>query len=272
MPAPIVITEMRPVENKRWLETHLWHAKRAKMVTRWAYRLARTPTAKCHRPSHRAARNGCIIGDVSFYATIELEGAIQDLRGALRGVVGGSGWGGSRYESGSRMGKTMLHHHKQWPLGMIGPIDVLWQPTPVPTMTKKVWIRCHPSMFLEAWEAIRNSVSAWYDQGSSSGKGTGSSETKIIMKDLRDEICAFEMMGPRCSNVLRGVLGIAKERKTTSSSTGSGDMQVDGQESDVGRGASPKERFWNGMRFTQSSGQLGEGLVAGLTVHDPRLR
>lgn len=66
------------------------------MTTRWSYRLAETPTAKCHRPAHRAAHNGCIIGDVSFNAIVQLEGKVEDLRGALSGVVGGNGWGGSR--------------------------------------------------------------------------------------------------------------------------------------------------------------------------------
>lgn len=29
------------LESKKWLETHLWHAKRMKMVNMWGYRLVR---------------------------------------------------------------------------------------------------------------------------------------------------------------------------------------------------------------------------------------
>jgi hypothetical protein len=35
---------------------------------------------------------------------------------------------------------------------------------------------------------------------------------------------------------------------------------------------SAKKRFWTGMKHVQSSGQLSEGMVVGLRVHDPRLR
>lgn len=30
------------VDDKRWLETHIWHAKRMKMENMWGYRLVRT--------------------------------------------------------------------------------------------------------------------------------------------------------------------------------------------------------------------------------------
>ena len=179
------------------------------------------------------------------------------------------------------MGKTVLHRYKQWPLGMIGPAEVLWQPSSSPGATKKVWIRFHPAMFLEAWEAIRSSVSGWYDQGSSSGQKRGKDGT-IVMKDLRGDICAFELMGPRSASVLRGVIGLVKDQAVGSTA---GDQQPDSMDMEITQameqedeehfdqvGGSEKERFWNGMKFVQSSGQLSEGMVVGLKVHDPRLR
>ena len=188
-----------------------------------------------------------------------------------------------RYESGARMGKTMLHHYKQWPLGMIGPAEVLWQSSSTPTARRQVWVRFHPAMFPEAWEAIRSSVSGWYEQGSSTTPGKGEPGT-IVMKDLRGDICAFELMGPRSASVLRGVMGLVKDQTLRSDTSAVGPdldtMAVDDdgflegeQEDDPDEvPKSAKKRFWTGMKYVQSSGQLSEGMVVGLRVHDPRLR
>jgi ribonuclease P/MRP protein subunit POP1 len=188
-----------------------------------------------------------------------------------------------RYESGARMGKTMLHHYKQWPLGMIGPAEILWQSSSIPTARKQVWVRFHPAMFPEAWEAIRSSVSGWYEQGSSTTQGKGEPGT-IVMKDLRGDICAFELMGPRSASVLRGVMGLVKDQ-TLRSDTSAVEPDLDAmavdddeilegeQEDDPDEvSKSAKKRFWTGMKHVQSSGQLSEGMVVGLRVHDPRLR
>ena len=44
-----------------WLETHLWHAKRMKMIDAWDYRLALHPNDKGIRAAHRAVRNSCLL-------------------------------------------------------------------------------------------------------------------------------------------------------------------------------------------------------------------
>ena len=44
-----------------WLETHIWHAKRMKMIDAWGYRLADHPNDKGFRAAYRAAKNNCIL-------------------------------------------------------------------------------------------------------------------------------------------------------------------------------------------------------------------
>lgn len=44
-----------------WLETHIWHAKRMKMVNAWGYRLAEHPSDKGFRAAHRAVANNCLL-------------------------------------------------------------------------------------------------------------------------------------------------------------------------------------------------------------------
>ena len=93
---------MRITEDKTWLETHIWHAKRMHMENMWDYRLVRpvhifllyacvqldtpqavTPTEKSFRPSHRASVHGSILHDASYFATIEIKGPEDVIRAAL---------------------------------------------------------------------------------------------------------------------------------------------------------------------------------------------
>lgn len=71
-----------PIENPigirtpYWLETHVWHARRAHMTDRWRRRLVLQPTEKCFRACHRAAhRDGALLIvriDASVHPTISI--------------------------------------------------------------------------------------------------------------------------------------------------------------------------------------------------------
>ncbi len=51
----------RRQRSHRWLETHIWHAKRFHMADRWGYRLPDFPNDKSFRACYRAAANGCLM-------------------------------------------------------------------------------------------------------------------------------------------------------------------------------------------------------------------
>lgn len=53
--------ESRTQREHMWLETHLWHAKRMKMVSRYGYRLADHSSDKGIRAAHRALVDGCLL-------------------------------------------------------------------------------------------------------------------------------------------------------------------------------------------------------------------
>jgi ribonuclease P/MRP protein subunit POP1 len=90
---------LRRQRDKAWLETHVWHAKRAHMANKWGFRLALTPTEKAFRPSDRAARLGVIVHDASYVGTAELRGRQRVLLAVLARVLdcAGPGAGAARY-------------------------------------------------------------------------------------------------------------------------------------------------------------------------------
>ena len=53
-----------------WLESHLWHAKRMKMIDMWGYRLALHPNDKSVRAAHRAVKSSCLLQVLHFIMTV----------------------------------------------------------------------------------------------------------------------------------------------------------------------------------------------------------
>ncbi|KAJ1076024.1 hypothetical protein K5549_008878 [Capra hircus] len=51
----------RRQKKNKWLETHIWHAKRFHMVKRWGYCLGERPTVKSHRACYRAMTSRCLL-------------------------------------------------------------------------------------------------------------------------------------------------------------------------------------------------------------------
>lgn len=225
--------------DKAWLETHVWHAKRMKMDTLWGHRIALTPTLKSHRPAFRAARRACILHDASYYATLELKGRREDVVAVLSGIIGpGTGaWTGGKYESGGRSAMVTLYRWQAWPLGLLGPAEIIWDSASQDV--RRLWIRVHPAMFNDVYGAITQSAEVC---------SISSPDSEIELSDLRGDLCAFEIMGPKAIKVLKGVLKLAP-----------------------GVNDSVKRRFWDDLTADTPIDGLPERMVVGITVDDPRL-
>lgn len=60
----------------KWLETHIWHAKRMHMVGKWGFKIAQRSNQKVFRYNYEQGRNGCCIYDYSYlrlYSIDDLE-------------------------------------------------------------------------------------------------------------------------------------------------------------------------------------------------------
>lgn len=54
-------------EKARWLWTHLWSAKRMRMMDYFGYHIAHSPNDKSYRATYRFSRYGCCLIDMSYY-------------------------------------------------------------------------------------------------------------------------------------------------------------------------------------------------------------
>lgn len=113
-----------------WLETHIWHAKRMRMIDTWGYRLADHPNDKGFRACYRAVKNHSFLQDISFHGCIEVIGvqskiiqAMSHLTSQDAGLTMGAKW----YKNGSRQGNVILYKFDQYPYGALGPVSFLWR-------------------------------------------------------------------------------------------------------------------------------------------------
>ncbi|KAJ5866898.1 hypothetical protein N7534_001451 [Penicillium rubens] len=162
---------------KTWLPTHLYHAKRAHMATTkdpiWRFAVPLSPTEQSYRPTHRArGARGAVAWDMSYMSTIQLEGAEPAIQAVLMavGVKGDNVWGskGKKWRAGTRSLQAWAFEkdHTKRPTA---PVTLIWcakqedvemvdadepQPKSSKKDHRKLWIRVHPSAFLQLWTDV----------------------------------------------------------------------------------------------------------------------
>ncbi|KAK7729844.1 Ribonucleases P/MRP protein subunit pop1 [Cytospora paraplurivora] len=202
--------------NKTWLPTHLWHAKRAKMTPPkeplWRFSIPLTPNEKVYRPTHRATSSkGAIVWDMSYMSTIGLYGHAPGIERTLKGLgmTHDSLWDGrgAKWREGRRKWSGMLSKQLRDGRKHIGPATVLWNPeastatgaapggessTPPGQAQRQVYIRLHPSCFLEVFDILVKLIKR---------------ETpRLYVEDLRFEIGGIELTGPGSTEALLGII------------------------------------------------------------------
>ena len=215
--APKAVPKFRKRQiHKAWLPTHLYHAKRAHMTPPkeplWRFAVPLTPTEKSYRATHRAGwMRGCVCWDMSYFSTLGVEGVEGSLLGVLRCLGVPSDMlvdcKGHNWRRGTRSWKGWIRE-RDADQACIAKVDVIWcvqdptckttDLTEETTTTKsakakrKLFIRVHPSSFLQLWTEII--------------KVAKMQRPPPSVEDLRFEIGSIEVMGPGASEALIGAL------------------------------------------------------------------
>ncbi|XP_062841503.1 ribonucleases P/MRP protein subunit POP1 [Trichomycterus rosablanca] len=139
----------RRQRKNKWLETHIWHAKRFHMLKKWGYCLGDRPTYKCYRSSYRAMSTGCLLQDISYYCCLELCGPEKQLLNALSRLTSkdaGPTFAAAMCISGQREGSVHLYKPDQYPHQPLGPVRFLWRPCSAGSSHRQLWIWVHPTL------------------------------------------------------------------------------------------------------------------------------
>ena len=241
--------------HKTWLPTHIWHAKRAHMVTRWKFAIAESPTEKSYRPTHRASTlRGAVVWDQSYYATVLVKGKEREVAYVLKELL-------SREDAeivahkgpirrGRRSWQGWVFEQGGYPTKPIAPVTLLWcTTTPKGSIGisedgdrkathRRVFLRVHPSAFHQLWATIM-SVAKPY--------------SSVTTEDLRFEIGSIEITGPAATDTLLACLHPREEHNTANSPN------------------SP-ESVWQGLCHLTNPSALPPGAFLAFDVADPRIR
>ncbi|KAI8342334.1 ribonucleases P/MRP protein subunit POP1-domain-containing protein [Chlamydoabsidia padenii] len=232
-PRPKSIKEeyLRRQRNKKWLETHIWHTKRMKMIDIWGYRLAQHPNVKAERPCYRAFSHLSIMHDASYYGCLEWNGNQQSIVSILDQYMDPfmPSVGSARYTKGQRIGHGLLY--QSYPTGFLNPVTFLWRHYDMQQDDSQLWMWIHPSVYQDALTLFQDTVKDMTD---------------VQVADHRDELVRFDFTGPRSTALLQAILDPIDKNSTNG-------------------------RIWRDLYSLRSSSSLPFGSVLGLTVKDPRL-
>lgn len=159
----------------RWLETHIWHAKRMHMRTQWGWCFGGSKSDMGCAATIRAAQQRATVHDATYQTPIEISGTVGELvkTFALLGDPGSPTLTSSnllrtlKILCGQREVETMTHKVGKFPRGIIGPMRVLLNPIECEELKgtdgseevevvidslmtslqiRKAWLFCHPSI------------------------------------------------------------------------------------------------------------------------------
>ncbi|OAT11435.1 ribonuclease P/MRP protein subunit POP1 [Blastomyces gilchristii SLH14081] len=254
---------------KTWLPTHMFHAKRAHMTSPkeplWRFAVPLSPTEKSYRPTHRASgARGAVAWDMSYISTIGLEGVEGSLEGLFRalGVGGEEAWGnkGRKWRAGTRSLEVWLFERDGEGGGggwkrPIAPVTLIWcvektdgdgniemvdAGRKAKKPRRKMFLRVHPSAFLQVWEELLKAAKLQSQQ--------------VMVEDLRFDIGSIEITGPGATETLLAALQPIP--------------LSDGKKWPEG---SP-EATWASLAGLTNAASLPQNALLAFNISDPRLR
>jgi len=134
----------RQQAGTRWLETHIWHAKRFHMERVWGLALPRTTTDKTWRACQRATRAGVALWDRSYLSLLQVEGELSTVLAALNQLTEPRTGRQFCYGPGER--EAALYAPGCYPAGALGETSYYWRPESADNSFALVWLWCHPAL------------------------------------------------------------------------------------------------------------------------------
>lgn len=274
----------RRQRRHRWLETHLWHAKRFHMIERWGYRLAASSCDKTFRSSYRATAEHCLLQDVSYVGAVELSGPLDVLRRGLSRVsASGGGTLGPcarTFVHGGREALVELFAADAFPFGAIGRVSCVWRPTEGETgveeesAVRTVWMFAHPTIYADVVQLLREVFHATAAvEASVQPQRFGNDATNVHIVELRDRLNRFRLTGPLANAVL--AKAFRPHRGTTESEIVDADADWFTEsllKNEQTRQAHKSQTdFWHSIRTIRSATELTPNMVLALNIEDPRL-
>ncbi|XP_065160758.1 ribonucleases P/MRP protein subunit POP1-like [Atheta coriaria] len=249
----------RQRENK-WLETHIWHAKRFHMINKWSYKIPYSPTDKAFRACYRATMKHCLLQDISYTGCIELKGKqdllIETFKKLTRSDEGLS-IHAKAYIDGNREGKTMFYDYAE--NVPIGSVMFNWQPVTA-SKQRTIWLWVHAAYY----QQVLDSLITHFDLPADKSQKQWINK-KVQITDLRFELNRFRLTGPLSQAILTSAL------KPVDACLEINSWLQEYLEDDEQRQLfSEQIEYWNSVKQVQTPAMLSPHITFSLVITDPR--
>ncbi|KAL4560819.1 hypothetical protein LXL04_032973 [Taraxacum kok-saghyz] len=216
------------------LRTHVWHAKRFTMTTRWGFHLplGLHGRGRGSRALLKWLNNGTVVHDASYYSAVQLEGSQDSIMSILSILM--SPFPSSDSEnvlSGGVYATSMLHHGGQPNSGAIAPVIYMWRLNQKSTDAdlelngsedhekvnssssfRQLWVWIHAAALTEGYNALKNACE-------SQGK-VNEGVDSVRCTSLEGQFGTLEVMGSEASHLLQKILNpVISDTSSTSTFT-----------------------------------------------------
>jgi ribonuclease P/MRP protein subunit POP1 len=180
-------------QSPRWLETHIWHAKRFSMETVAGGRtVAVASNDRGLRSGYRAVAKTSLIHDASYLDVVELTAPTRAaLVAALAACLSPEDTGRCTVDPvrlGLRRVERVVVLHPETGRA-VAPVDVLWRPQA--SESGHLWMWCHPAGSASVASAL---------------EAVGDAGLSATVLNASTNLLTFSLIGPRASAVLNAVL------------------------------------------------------------------
>lgn len=268
-PCNLLLEYQRRQRQNVWLETHIWHAKRFHMISKWGYKLAESSCDKTFRSSYRATVKHCLIQDISYVGNIEIRGTLDVLKKGferMRGESLGLGICAKAFIDGQREGTIELFAIDSYPFGALGCFQFIWQPPKTDDEQRRLWLFAHPSIYQKLVDELCK-LFELTEQEDSKSKLHSNPVTNVELYEMKNHLNRFRLTGP----LSHAVLSAAFKTKTTFVSEEKSWFSDYMKNSSNAEIHETQSNYWNEVKDLKSSGELPPGMVLALNIEDPRI-
>ncbi|EFA11371.2 ribonucleases P/MRP protein subunit POP1 [Tribolium castaneum] len=180
----------RANKKYKWLQTHIWHAKRFHMVEKWGYKLPYHACDKAFRACYRAMTQHCLLQDISYYSCVEIHGDKSEIIEKIKLLCKpgeGLSIGAKAFSEGNREGEICLYDSFQKAIG-----NVMFQWQPSIDEKCKLWLWVHAAFY----STTKNTLVECFKN------------CQIEINELRLELSRFRLSGPLSNPVLQDALAL----------------------------------------------------------------
>lgn len=269
-PANLLLEYQRRQRSNVWLETHIWHAKRFHMVTKWGYKLAQSSCDKTFRSSYRATRKHCLVQDISYIGVIEMLGPLDVLKigfERMRGHGLGLGICAKAFTDGKREGSIELFAIDSYPYGALGRFQFMWRrPLNQSDDQRQLWLFAHPSVYQKLVDELCKLFVLDENHNDKHKKYTNKT-TNVELNERKNHLNRFRLTGPLAHAVL-----MAAFKPKTVADADERSWFKDYLNDNTNRLIhETQSTHWTKLKHLMSAAELPPGIILAMNIEDPRI-